>query len=359
MSPSLPVGPSERDIRTPDEPDYYETLHVSPGAKPRVIDNAYKNLARKYHPDVNPNSDAHQRMAELNRAMEVLRDPRKRAEYDRRRIRFLAQRALAARSPASIFWMFRQASYSIRLRESLRRLSLPWLAFVGGLIIALVGMAMTVTQYMRDSGVDRPSSTEFRERLVLDRPDDPFRADGVQPGASPPAQAGVPLPATPTPTASASPTASLPPQALSAVLDESRPGVSSSSPATATPTPAAATVPTPGPDTAPATTPSPATPAPQTPAPTPSPAQCSAGGAPQLTENGNQVSFTDGAVVSFDAGPPGVLVADVAGTALQLAITSATVVQGDLDSATIVSGQGRRLKDGTITAQLVEVVCQA
>ena len=116
----------------PDHPDYYETLQVSPRAEPYVIDAAYKNLAHKYHPDVNRNPDAHHRMAELNRAMEVLRDPGRRAEYDRRMIRLLAQRAKAPRSPAVIFWMYQRARYSIRVRESLRRLSLPWLVFVGG-----------------------------------------------------------------------------------------------------------------------------------------------------------------------------------------------------------------------------------
>src|SRR2546430_8753061 len=109
----------------PDHPDYYETLQVSPRAAPFVIDAAYKNLAHKYHPDVNPNSDAHQRMAELNRAMEVLRDPGRRAEYDRRTIRLLVQRAKAPRPPSLISWMYNRPRYSIRVRESLRRLSLP------------------------------------------------------------------------------------------------------------------------------------------------------------------------------------------------------------------------------------------
>src|SRR5437867_9985191 len=94
----------------PDDPDYYETLQVSPRAAPYVIDAAYKNLAHKYHPDVNRNPDAHHRMAELNRAMEVLREPGRRAEYDRRMIRLLAQRAKAPRSPAVIFWMYQRRS---------------------------------------------------------------------------------------------------------------------------------------------------------------------------------------------------------------------------------------------------------
>ena len=345
----------------PDHPDYYETLQVSPRAEPYVIDAAYKNLAHKYHPDVNRNPDAHHRMAELNRAMEVLRDPGRRAEYDRRMIRLLALRAKAPRSPALIFWMYQRARYSIRVRESLRRLSLPWLVFVGGLLVALVGVAMTVTQYVRDSGEDHQSSTQFEELLGLDRPADSFRAEGVQPEASPPAQAGVPLQPTPMPPASPRPTAPMPPQALSAIQDEARQGGSTAGPAAATPTPAAVAVPTPAPapNTPPASTPWPATPAPQPPTPTPTAATCAAGGPPQISETGNQVSLMYGDVVSFQAGQPDVLVLDVAGTVLQLEITSGTDVRGDLASATIVNGQGRRASDGTITAQLVEVVCPA
>src|SRR5438034_161118 len=279
----------------PDDPDYYETLQVSPRAAPYVIDAAYKNLAHKYHPDVNRNPDAHQRMAELNRAMEVLRDPGRRAEYDRRMIRLLAQRAKAPRSPAVIFWMYQRARYSIRVRESLRRLSLPWLVFVGGLLVALVGVAMMLRQYVWDSGGDRQSSTQLEGLLGLDRPADSFRAEGVQPEASPPAQAGVPLPPTPTPPASPGPTASMSPQALAAVRDDARPSAGGGAgPAAPTPTPAPVVIAPPAPDTAPASTPPPATPAPQTPTPTPTAATCAAGGPPQISETGNQVRFMYG-----------------------------------------------------------------
>ena len=69
------------------EPDYYEILQVSPKAGPEVIDAAYRRLARRYHPDVNPSEAADQRMRELNQALEILTDPQKRADYDRRRQR--------------------------------------------------------------------------------------------------------------------------------------------------------------------------------------------------------------------------------------------------------------------------------
>ena len=61
--------------------DYFGILQVSPDAEQEVIEAAYRQLARKYHPDVYSGPDAAQRMRELNEAYEVLGDPRKRAEY--------------------------------------------------------------------------------------------------------------------------------------------------------------------------------------------------------------------------------------------------------------------------------------
>lgn len=66
-------------------PDYYEVLQVHPAADPEVIQAAYRRLALKYHPDVNPGPQAQQRMAQLNAAYEVLRDPSRRRAYDRTR----------------------------------------------------------------------------------------------------------------------------------------------------------------------------------------------------------------------------------------------------------------------------------
>ena len=63
--------------------DAYETLQVSRNAEPEVIEAAFRRLARKYHPDTNPASDATARMQEINWAYEILRDPTKRAQYDR------------------------------------------------------------------------------------------------------------------------------------------------------------------------------------------------------------------------------------------------------------------------------------
>lgn len=61
----------------------YEILQVDRRAEPEVVEAAYRRLARKYHPDTSGIDDGGKRMKELNAAYEVLRDPARRAAYDR------------------------------------------------------------------------------------------------------------------------------------------------------------------------------------------------------------------------------------------------------------------------------------
>ena len=63
--------------------DYYEVLGIKRDASDKDVRQAYRKLARKYHPDVNPgDKSAESRFKEINEAYEVIGDPEKRKKYD-------------------------------------------------------------------------------------------------------------------------------------------------------------------------------------------------------------------------------------------------------------------------------------
>src|SRR5579884_4047098 len=65
------------------ENDHYRTLNIQPDATQEEIQKSYRALARRYHPDLNPQPSAARAMAAINAAYEVLSEPLKRAAYDK------------------------------------------------------------------------------------------------------------------------------------------------------------------------------------------------------------------------------------------------------------------------------------
>lgn len=71
------------DTMAEDLPDLYGIMGIDSDATAAQIKAKYRKLAKELHPDRNVQGDARDQMAELNRAYEVLSDPRLRARYDR------------------------------------------------------------------------------------------------------------------------------------------------------------------------------------------------------------------------------------------------------------------------------------
>jgi DnaJ-domain-containing protein 1 len=62
-------------------PDLYSLLGVAPGADATEVHRAFRELARQYHPDLNPSADAQAKFIELHKAYDVLKSPEKRQAY--------------------------------------------------------------------------------------------------------------------------------------------------------------------------------------------------------------------------------------------------------------------------------------
>jgi hypothetical protein len=80
--------------------DHYALLGVRSDASAREIRRAYRRLARRHHPDLNPRADGPERFAELAQAYSILNDPARRARYDQTLPRPTpASRPATSRSP--------------------------------------------------------------------------------------------------------------------------------------------------------------------------------------------------------------------------------------------------------------------
>ena len=71
------------ELTRPLQPTLYQVLQVDPSADPEIIEVAYRRLAMKHHPDRGGGLESQERMRQLNTARDILRDPTKRAAYDR------------------------------------------------------------------------------------------------------------------------------------------------------------------------------------------------------------------------------------------------------------------------------------
>ncbi len=88
-----------------DFKDYYEILGVSPNADKKAIQQTYRQLARKYHPDVNPgNKEAEEKFKTINEANQVLSDVKQRKKYDELRAQYLQWQKTGGQQQQDFDW---------------------------------------------------------------------------------------------------------------------------------------------------------------------------------------------------------------------------------------------------------------
>ena len=109
--------------------DYYEVLGIGKNATDAEIKSAYRKLAKKYHPDLNPgNKEAEEKFKEVNEANDVLSDPQKRQRYDQFGFAGVDPNYAAANAPrkghdiqASVILTFEEAAHGCSKKITINR----------------------------------------------------------------------------------------------------------------------------------------------------------------------------------------------------------------------------------------------
>lgn len=120
---------------------YYQTLQVERDATQAEIAAAYRKLARRYHPDLNPSPDAHRQMQIINEAYNVLRHPERRRRYDET----LAPPATPTPAPGST-----HTSPPASSRVAHRAAWLSYQKRIGGEIVFTIGHADAMSVLLAD-----------------------------------------------------------------------------------------------------------------------------------------------------------------------------------------------------------------
>lgn len=138
---------------------YYEILEVTQSASPEVIVSSYRALAKKYHPDKNPNdSDASNKMAELNEAYQHLSDPAMRTRYDQH----LASPNMASNSTNGDELSVQPTNPSSdKPKENVQVISPVWMGIIGVALIVIVLAIVQYSSYLNELEEERKYS-EFR-----------------------------------------------------------------------------------------------------------------------------------------------------------------------------------------------------
>jgi curved DNA-binding protein CbpA len=146
-------------------PDLYERLQVSPTADLDAIRAAYRRLAFRYHPDRNPcSADALLLMRSINNAYAILRDPRRRSEYDNfrntyvhklaeaHRQEFLVRRSSFVKPPLNEFSRrTRRAQYRQAVHMNSVSMFVNFLVLVLSVFVVLIVFEPSDTSYPRPS----------------------------------------------------------------------------------------------------------------------------------------------------------------------------------------------------------------